>query len=243
MDVLTSRLIRKLPNGKIVVTCVYCSRSGIHPATPLTRETCRICKGRGEFVTRPGAMANQCRRCGGSGIDPTTPSTKIECNQCRGIGAYGAIDQTNGSDAEDGAPPEPLPYIHDAISAVSESLYRDGHYKNAALEAYIRVMNEVKERSGISLDGDKLMNQVFGCSGDHMPILRFNDLATEAERDEQQGIMYLFKGIVGLRNTKAHSNRLFTDPDRGYGYLALASLLLRLLEIAEKDAGTVSPQR
>jgi len=60
-----------------------------------------------------------------------------------------------------------------------------------------------------------------------------NGLATEAERDEQRGIMFLFKGIVGLRNSKAHSNRLFNDPSRAHEYLALTSLLMRLLEIAQ----------
>ena len=44
--------------------------------------------------------------------------------------------------------------------------------------------------------------------------------------------MFLYKGIVGLRNSKAHSNRLFNDPHRAHEYLALASLLMRLLEMA-----------
>jgi len=44
--------------------------------------------------------------------------------------------------------------------------------------------------------------------------------------------MFLYKGIVGLRNSKAHSNRLFDDPARAHDYLALASVLMRLLEIA-----------
>jgi hypothetical protein len=39
--------------------------------------------------------------------------------------------------------------------------------------------------------------------------------------------MYLFKGIVGLRNSKGHSNRLFNDPSRAHEYLALTSLLLK----------------
>jgi hypothetical protein len=39
--------------------------------------------------------------------------------------------------------------------------------------------------------------------------------------------------MVGLRNSKAHSNRLFDDADRGYEYLALASVLMRILEIAK----------
>ena len=65
-------------------------------------------------------------------------------------------------------------------------------------------------------------------------MLRFNNLATDAERDEQNGFMYIFKGIVSLRNTKAHSNLLFNDPQRAHEYLAMASLLMRLLETAQR---------
>lgn len=121
--------------------------------------------------------------------------------------------------------------FHPEIERVSGDLFQDGHYKQAALEAYIRVIEEVKTRTRLNLDGDNLMNQAFGCDN-RMPALRFNTLATDAEKDEQRGFMFMFKGIVGLRNTKAHSNRLFNDPSRAHEYLALASLLMRILEIA-----------
>jgi uncharacterized protein (TIGR02391 family) len=120
---------------------------------------------------------------------------------------------------------------HREIEKVSGQLFRDGHYKQAALEAYIRVIDEVKANSGLNLDGDPLMNQAFGCDN-RTPVIQFNSLQTDAERDEQRGFMFLFKGIVGLRNSKAHSNRLFNDPNRAHEYLALASLLMLLLEIA-----------
>jgi uncharacterized protein (TIGR02391 family) len=123
--------------------------------------------------------------------------------------------------------------FHPEIERVSGDLFRDGHYKQAALEAYIRVIEDVKVRSGLALDGDNLMNQVFGCTN-RTPVLRFNSLSTDAERDEQNGFMFVFKGIVVLRNSKAHSNRLFNDPMRGHEYLAMASVLMRLLEIAQK---------
>jgi len=121
--------------------------------------------------------------------------------------------------------------FHPEIERVSGHLYRDGHYKQAALEAYIRVIEEVRRRSGLAMDGDSLMNHAFGCEN-RSPVVQFNGLQTEAERDEQKGLMFLYKGIVGLRNSKAHSNRLFNDPSRAHEYLALASLLMRLLEIA-----------
>jgi uncharacterized protein (TIGR02391 family) len=75
------------------------------------------------------------------------------------------------------------------------------------------------------------MNRAFGCDK-RTPVIRFNSLQSDAERDEQKGIMFLCKGVVGLRNSKAHSNTLFNDPSRAHEYLALASLLMRLLEIA-----------
>lgn len=126
--------------------------------------------------------------------------------------------------------------FHPEIERVSGQLFRDGHHKQAALEAYICVIEEVKRKSGISDDGDSLMNRAFG-RDKQTPLVQFNSLQSDAERDEQKGIMFLFKGIVGLRNSKAHSNTLFNDPSRAHEYLALASLLMRLLEIA-----TVNPR-
>lgn len=137
---------------------------------------------------------------------------------------------------EDLAPPSartaPDAYaFHAEIDRVCGQLYRDGHYKSAALEGYIRVIEQVKILSNISDDGDSLVNKAFACDK-QTPVVQFNDLANDAERDEQRGIFYLFKGVVGLRNSKAHSNRLFDDPLRAHEYLALASVLLRLLENA-----------
>src|ERR1035441_7066596 len=48
--------------------------------------------------------------------------------------------------------------FHVEIERVSGDLFRDGHYKQAALEAYIRVIDDVNHRSGLGLDGATLMN-------------------------------------------------------------------------------------
>jgi len=127
--------------------------------------------------------------------------------------------------------------FHSEIERVSGELYRAGHYKSAALEAYIRVIDEVKAASKIPDDGDSLMNKAFGCDN-RTPVIQFNNLSTDPEQDEQKGFFFLFKGIVGLRNAKAHSNTLFDDPLRGHDYLALASLLMRVLEIAKVNSST-----
>ena len=121
--------------------------------------------------------------------------------------------------------------FHAEIERVSGHLFRDGHYKQAALEAYIRVIDEVKQRSGLNLDGDNLMNQAFSFDTTRMPVLQFNPMSNDAERDEQRGFMFMFKGMVLHRNFKAHSNQLFNDPLRAHDYLSFASLLMRMLEL------------
>ena len=66
--------------------------------------------------------------------------------------------------------------FHSEIERVSGHLFRDGHYKQAASEAYIRVIDEVKRRSGLPQDGDSLMNHAFSCENGRIPPLKFNTL-------------------------------------------------------------------
>src|SRR5439155_18396469 len=73
--------------------------------------------------------------------------------------------------------------FHPEIERVSGQLFRDGHYKQAAFEAYIRVIDEVRSRSGLDLDGDPLMNRAFGFEN-QKPVIQFNSLQSAPERDE-----------------------------------------------------------
>jgi len=123
--------------------------------------------------------------------------------------------------------------FHEEIKAVSLKLLEDKHYPQAVEEAFKRVVKEVKrivkDKTGEVLDGDKVMNRAFGFSN-QKPVIKFNQLQTKEDEDEQQGIMFLFKGIVGIRNKKAHDNVILNDPIRTIEYLSLASLLMRLLD-------------
>ena len=124
--------------------------------------------------------------------------------------------------------------FHPMIKNVSDKLFKDGHYSQAVEEAFKRVIKEVKiiyqNITGVTLDGDPLMNKAFGCTN-QTPVIKFNNLETDADKDEQTGIMCLFKGIVGIRNKKTHDNVILSDPNRAIEYLGLGSLLIRLLEI------------
>ncbi len=186
----------------------------------------------------PHDMLQKFRNAGAILLLSDTPDSYFEETYRDGMATKKAILEASIDQLEVLAPPiarvaSGQYQFHSEIERVSGHLFRDGHYKQAALEAYIRVIDEVKQRSGLSLDGDNLMNHAFGCTN-RTAVLKVNSLATEPERDEQNGFMFLFKGIVGLRNTKAHSNRLFNDPLRAHEYLAMASLLMRILELARK---------
>ncbi len=122
--------------------------------------------------------------------------------------------------------------LHPRIAAVAADLYRDGHYRNAVLDATVALVNYVKEKSRRhDLDGAKLMGTVFSKNN---PLLVFNGLKDHTDEDEQEGIMHLFMGVVlALRNPRAHA--LLDDlPEMALEYIALISLLAKRLEQAKR---------
>ena len=122
--------------------------------------------------------------------------------------------------------------FHREIERVSFSLLKDGHYKQAALEAYIRVIDEVKVRSGLPLEGDTLMNQAFGCDGGENPALA-HVLPRTPNAMNSAASCISSRASWAYVMRKADSNTLFNDPSRAHEYL-VASLLMRLLEISKK---------
>ncbi len=80
-------------------------------------------------------------------------------------------------------------------------------------------------------DGVTLMEFVFNPKN---PVLRFNALADQSDRDEQKGFMMLFSGAVaGLRNPRAHK-LIQDDPERALEFIAFISLLAKLADKAHK---------
>jgi len=122
--------------------------------------------------------------------------------------------------------------FHQEIKVVALRLYEDKHYAQAVEEAFKRVIKQVKrivqDKTGQEyMRADDLMNKAFSPQN---PVIKFNQLQTSEDKDEQQGMMFLFKGIVGIRNKKAHDNVILNDSMRAIEYLSLASLLMRLLD-------------
>jgi uncharacterized protein (TIGR02391 family) len=120
--------------------------------------------------------------------------------------------------------------LHPEIAKAASKLYLDGHYANAVLDAVKALNNIVRLRSGLIEDGVTLMEKAFSPSN---PIIKFNDLSTQSDRDEQLGFMRMFSGAVsGLRNPRA-DDFIHDDPERALEFIAFASLLAKLLDEAK----------
>lgn len=121
--------------------------------------------------------------------------------------------------------------LHPEISRAASQLYSDGHYSNA-VEAAVKALNGfVRLRSELELDGTALMEKAFS---PNTPILKFNDLDNQSDKDEQKGFMQMFAGAVaGLRNPRAHGF-VKDDPERALEFIAFVSLLAKLLEEAKR---------
>jgi len=123
--------------------------------------------------------------------------------------------------------------LHFRIKEVVGRKYEDGHYTEAVEAAFKEVIKRVKDyvnaKVGSNVDGLKAMGRAFDFERQE-PLIKFNHLKSEEEKNEQRGIAFLFKGVVGIRNRKAHENIVLNDPYRALEYLTLASLLMRLLD-------------
>lgn len=113
--------------------------------------------------------------------------------------------------------------LHPRIAGVCRDLFLDGYHSEAVFAASKSLVNYVKDRSGKhDLDGAPLMRSVFSRND---PILAFNDLTDQTDKDEQEGMMHLFEGaVLGIRNPGGHAFPEGTE-QRAIEYISFLSLL------------------
>lgn len=79
------------------------------------------------------------------------------------------------------------------------------NYFHAVFEANKGLFHRIKELSGVSADGNKLIEQVFSLN----PILIINNFSSQSERDEHIGFCNMLKGLCGMfRNPEAHEPKV-----------------------------------
>ena len=117
---------------------------------------------------------------------------------------------------------------HRDLQSVCRKLFADGHYAVAVEKAFIYVNNMVSEKSGhVDKDGADLMRAVFSPKSS---VLRLNRLESQSDRNEQQGYMHIFEGVmIGIRNPRAHEHDFEDSPEEALELLSLANHLMRVL--------------
>lgn len=123
--------------------------------------------------------------------------------------------------------------LHPEIFRAVGGLYKDGHYANAIEDSCKALDLLVRLRSGRdNLSGTELMHNVFSPNN---PTLCFNNLASESEKSEQQGMMFLYAGVMlAFRNPRAHGF-LTDDPEETLEVVSFISFLAKALDRAKKQ--------
>lgn len=135
--------------------------------------------------------------------------------------------------------------VHPRIIQSSRDLYINGHYSNAAEDAFIEINDRAKEifkdATGNSKDvpdGVDLMNKLFS---ERNPIVKLSDVDNNMTDNEQRGYHFLLSGAMSaLRNPKAHSNSVVITAEESARRIMFASMLMYKLDetfiIAKNDS-------
>ncbi|MFZ2161341.1 MAG: TIGR02391 family protein [Sideroxyarcus sp.] len=121
--------------------------------------------------------------------------------------------------------------LHPIIVQHALAKYRDGHLRNAVLDSIIAIFDLIRQKTGLSEDGDELIGKAFSLATPHLVL---SEIESESGKNEQKGFIQILKGAYqGIRNPNAHSlNHDLTQVEAAQ-YLVLASLLTRRIEEAE----------
>ena len=122
----------------------------------------------------------------------------------------------------------------DVLRFCRAELLQDNYF-HAVFEATKSVADKIREKSGFTSDGSRLVDEAFGMGKSGLPVLAFNSLRTETDRSEHKGLMNLLKGLFGtFRNTTAHAPKIkwIIKEQDALDMLSLASLLHRRLDDA-----------
>lgn len=126
--------------------------------------------------------------------------------------------------------------IHPRIISVSKKLFEDGHYANAAADAFIeinaRVKNlftKVKPDETRIPDGHALMTTVFS---ETKPLIEICNQTTESGKNTQKGYMQMLAGaLAALRNPRVHAN-VSVSAEEAMRELMFASMLMYKIDEA-----------
>lgn len=128
--------------------------------------------------------------------------------------------------------PVDLPGLHPLVSAAAGSKYAAGHFGAAVFAALRAIDNRVKRLTGLDKTGQGLMAVAFKSDSPQLDVTT-DGVSDQTSADERDGYRFLFMGaIAALRNFHGHEEHE-TTPEVAMEQLAVASLLMRRLDLAE----------
>lgn len=127
-------------------------------------------------------------------------------------------------------------HIHPKLKNAERLIYKS-EYVSAAREAFVAVESVLKRKSGLDLHGFDLATKALKFEVDKQtgdiikqPLIAINDLKTESERNEQDGVRYMLMGFFqGVRNLYQH-NHIGSGVSNVLAIVIDASFFLNLLD-------------
>ena len=120
--------------------------------------------------------------------------------------------------------------LHPVIQKHAYQLFQNGDYRNAVLNSITSVFDQIRYKTGLKGDGEKLLSRAFSIKD---PYLVFSDLDTESGQNDQKGFLQIFQGAyTGIRNPKAHTLEHDLTEEKAAQYMIFASLLARRIDEA-----------
>lgn len=132
--------------------------------------------------------------------------------------------------------------IHPQIERISKELFLDGHFANAAEDAFIEINARVKkifhqiDPIKPIPDGRDVMNKVF--AEGEKAMVEVCDRSTETGNNIHEGTRFMLVGAMSaLRNPKAHSNAVVITQEECVRRLMFASMLMYKIDEAVEYSG------
>lgn len=112
---------------------------------------------------------------------------------------------------------------------ISEN-YEEANYSNAILDSIHMLTQIIKSKTGLELDGSRLVEKAF--SGD-IPKIRINKLQTKYEKSIQKGIQEILRGIyIAIRDPRNH-NKFSDRKEDADAIIYFVNYLFKIIDSSE----------
>lgn len=137
-------------------------------------------------------------------------------------------------------------HLHDRLRSTVKSYYENAQYGEAAQQGCLDYLQFLRDMTGSSEDGRKLVDPIFThnktSNPPKLPNIQITALSTESEENIQEGHSHLSRGlVVGFRNPIQHAPMYTMVPDKFTEMDCLNILSLISYLMTRVDGATINP--